>query len=51
MMCSIRHGQFGPEDWTDVNYPKLNTYIKSKTLAEKAAWAALDKGKNPRIPN
>ena len=21
MMCSIRHGQFGPEDWTDVNYP------------------------------
>ena len=22
MMCSIRNGQFGPDDWTDVNYPK-----------------------------
>ena len=35
MMCSIRHGKFRPDDWTDINYPKLNTYIKSKTLAEK----------------
>jgi dihydroflavonol-4-reductase len=50
MMCSIRHGQFGPEDWTDVNYPKLNTYIKSKILAEKGAWAALDKGKKSENP-
>ena len=38
MMSSIRRGQFGPDDWTDVSYPNLNTYIRSKTLAEKAAW-------------
>ena len=45
MMCSIRNGQFGPNDWTDVNYPKLNTYIKSKILAEKAAWNFLETNK------
>ena len=42
MMSSIRRGQFGPEDWTDINYPNLNTYIKSKTLAEKAAWTFIN---------
>ena len=45
MMSSIRRGQFGPEDWTDINYPNLNTYIKSKTLAEKAAWTFIDQHK------
>lgn len=50
MMCSKRHGKFGPDDWTDINYPKLNTYIKSKTLAEKAAWSSLDNGKNSENP-
>ena len=49
MMCSIRNGQFGPDDWTDVSYPKLNTYIKSKTLAEKVAWNFLDN--NKKSPN
>ena len=38
MMASLRRGRFGPHNWTDVTYPNLNTYIKSKTLAEKAAW-------------
>ena len=38
MMASLRQGQFGPDDWTDITYPNLNTYIKSKTQAEKAAW-------------
>ena len=47
MMCSIRNGQFGPNDWTDVNYPKLNTYIKSKTLAERAAWDSLKENTKP----
>ena len=28
MMSSIRRGQFGPKDWTDLNYPNLNTYKK-----------------------
>ena len=38
MMSSLRRGQFGPKDWTDINYPNLSTYIKSKTLAERVAW-------------
>ena len=38
MMASLRRGRFGPNNWTDVTYPNLNTYIKSKTLAEKTAW-------------
>jgi len=25
-------------DWTDVNHPAASAYVKSKTLAEKAAW-------------
>ena len=33
MMSSIRIGRFGPEDWTDLNYPNLSTYIRSKTLS------------------
>lgn len=38
MFGSMKAGTFGPDDWTDPDAPKLNTYIKSKTLAEKAAW-------------
>ncbi len=45
MMSSIRRGQFGPEDWTDINYPNLNTYIRSKTLAERSAWDFIKKNK------
>ena len=43
MMSSIRRGLFTPDDWTDVNYPDLSTYIKSKTLAERAAWNFVNK--------
>ena len=46
MMSSLRRGCFGPNDWTDVNYPNLNTYIKSKTLAEKAAWQFINENKS-----
>ena len=45
MMSSIRRGQFGPKDWTDINYPNLSTYIKSKTLAERSAWDFIYKNK------
>ena len=45
MMSSIRRGLFTPDDWTDVNYPDLSTYIKSKTLAERAAWDFVNKNK------
>ena len=37
IMCSIHCGCFGSEDWTALIYPKLNTYVKSKVLFEKAA--------------
>lgn len=30
--------KFGPQDWTDINHPTASAYVKSKTLAEKAAW-------------
>ena len=29
---------FTEEDWTDPNGPHVNAYVKSKTLAERAAW-------------
>ncbi|MEM9436234.1 MAG: NAD-dependent epimerase/dehydratase family protein [Pseudomonadota bacterium] len=28
----------GPDDWTDINHPTASAYVKSKTLAERAAW-------------
>ena len=31
------------EDWTDLSYPTVNAYDKSKTLAEKAAWDFVEK--------
>ncbi|MEM9853156.1 MAG: NAD-dependent epimerase/dehydratase family protein [Pseudomonadota bacterium] len=29
---------FGPDDWTDPDHPTARAYVKSKTLAERAAW-------------
>lgn len=31
-------GTFGPDDWTDLDAPNLHVYVRSKTLAERAAW-------------
>ncbi|RYX82300.1 aldehyde reductase [bacterium] len=31
------------DDWTDVDTPGLGGYIKSKTVAERAAWEFIDK--------
>jgi len=31
-------GTFGPNDWTDLDAPNLHAYVRSKTLAERAAW-------------
>jgi dihydroflavonol-4-reductase len=33
-----RAAAFDERDWTDLNSPGLSPYIKSKTLAEQAAW-------------
>mgnify|MGYP005985412751 CR=1 FL=1 len=38
MMGGMTEGTFGPTRWTDPESPAINTYTKSKTLAEKAAW-------------
>ena len=45
IMSIIRHGKFGPKDWTDLNYPNLSTYIKSETLSEKSAWDFINENK------
>ena len=37
---------FNENSWTNVTNPKLNTYIISRTLAEKKAWAFAEKNKN-----
>ena len=33
-----RTAAFTEEDWTDLSYPSLRPYAKSKTIAERAAW-------------
>ncbi len=38
MFGSMKRGVFGPDDWTNVDDPHVSTYVKSKTLAERAAW-------------
>ena len=34
----MTRGTFGPGDWTDLDAPNLNAYVRSKTLAERFAW-------------
>lgn len=34
--------EFGEKDWTNPDLPGLSYYVKSKTLAEKAAWDFID---------
>ena len=36
-------GNYGPSDWSDTN-ANIGAYAKSKTLAERAAWAAVKGG-------
>ena len=43
MMSNLKTGQFSPDDWTDLSYRNLSTYIKSKTLAERLAWDFVNK--------
>jgi len=33
-----RTTRFSEEDWTDLSYPSLQPYAKSKTIAEREAW-------------
>jgi nucleoside-diphosphate-sugar epimerase len=34
----VRETPFNETDWTDTKYEGLSAYVKSKTLAERAAW-------------
>jgi nucleoside-diphosphate-sugar epimerase len=34
---------FDETDWTDLSAPGLSAYVKSKTIAERAAWNFIDK--------
>lgn len=34
---------YDEDDWTDLNSPTSNAYVKSKTLAERAAWDFVEK--------
>ena len=40
MACELETGQteYTEENWTDLNHPTATAYVKSKTLAERAAW-------------
>lgn len=39
-----RAGLYTESDWTDVNGPGVQPYMKSKTLAERAAWDFIEGG-------
>ena len=43
MIAGKESGRYGPDAWSDVNAP-IGAYAKSKTLAERAAWAAAKGG-------
>jgi nucleoside-diphosphate-sugar epimerase len=38
-----RDGPFDETDWTDLGSGEVTAYVKSKTLAERAAWAFIDR--------
>ncbi|MHA6689028.1 SDR family oxidoreductase [Devosia sp. A449] len=40
--ASDRSGPFTASDWTNLDGPGLNAYQRSKTLAERRAWAIMD---------
>ena len=43
IMAGNGSGKFGPETWSNLN-AKIGAYLKSKTLAEQAAWKFVEGG-------
>ncbi len=43
-------GTFGPGDWTDLDAPNLNNYVRSKTLAERSALKSVAAMLRGRVP-
>ncbi|MEE9381288.1 MAG: aldehyde reductase [Hyphomonadaceae bacterium] len=55
-MAAIAYGEkksnsyvFSEKDWTDVNTPGLDAYVKSKTIAERAAWDFVKENGGPEL--
>ncbi|MGB0384134.1 MAG: SDR family oxidoreductase [Ardenticatenaceae bacterium] len=48
MSSHLKKGTFNHEAWTDFNDPSINTYTKSKIIAEQSAWDFINNqtGKN-----
>jgi len=44
MIAGKETGRYGPDDWSDTD-ANIGAYAKSKTLAERAAWKAVEGGK------
>jgi dihydroflavonol-4-reductase len=43
-------GPLTEEDWTDLDFPALSPYVRSKTIAERAAWdLAREQGAEQRL--
>lgn len=43
-------GPLTEEDWTDLDFPELSPYVRSKTIAERAAWElAGEQGADDRL--
>jgi dihydroflavonol-4-reductase len=43
-------GPLTEEDWTDLDFPTLSPYVRSKTIAERAAWElAREQGAEERL--
>jgi dihydroflavonol-4-reductase len=43
-------GPLTEEDWTDLDFPSLSPYVRSKTIAERAAWElAREEGAEERL--
>ena len=40
---------FGPDDWTNIDGPEVSAYVKSKTIAERAAWDFINSQKEKTL--
>ncbi|MEM1101004.1 MAG: NAD-dependent epimerase/dehydratase family protein [Pseudomonadota bacterium] len=41
--------RYGAADWTEIDHPAASAYVKSKTLAERAAWEFVEKHPEMRM--
>lgn len=46
---AVRTTPFTEADWTDISGADVSPYIKSKTVAERAAWEFVEQGDSPEL--